>query len=215
MFRLATEWLKRAILELQDYMRLVGCSHRAVRAIYGRDIVEQLDAIGIDRLTVVFPPGTFTAWCSLCIGDALIVARVRRRPLLSASMVKGGPVLRPEVTVLASPASRRSSAMMGRIDRGASGVARIRSPAWSCRASWPARSCPSSPSGRTLGLLGGATLEVQRASPQRTLQRCRRLYARTSDGIQQRREGSRSSARVYSPAGKGGTRVGRATTNAV
>ena len=44
MLRFVFEWLKRVVLELQDYMRLVGNVGRGLvtRPVYGRDIVEQL-----------------------------------------------------------------------------------------------------------------------------------------------------------------------------
>jgi phospholipid/cholesterol/gamma-HCH transport system permease protein len=97
--RLASEWLKRAILELQDYLRLLGrvASGLVTRPIYGRDIVEQLDAIGIGSLTVVFLTGTFTGMV-LALQSGLTLDQFGARPvvgrLVSASMVKElGPVL--------------------------------------------------------------------------------------------------------------------------
>ena len=62
MVRLVSDWLKGAILEIQDYLRLVGRvgSSLVTKPIYGRDIIEQLDAIGIGSLTVVFLTGAFT-----------------------------------------------------------------------------------------------------------------------------------------------------------
>ena len=99
MFRFATEWLKRAILELQDYMRLVGrvASGLVTRPIYGRDIVEQLDAIGIGSLTVVFLTGAFTGMV-LALQSGMTLDQFGARPvvgrLVAASMVRElGPVL--------------------------------------------------------------------------------------------------------------------------
>ena len=48
MIRLVSEWLKRVVLELQDYMRLVGrvATGLVSRPIYGRDIVDRLRAAG-------------------------------------------------------------------------------------------------------------------------------------------------------------------------
>ena len=99
MFRLVSEWLKRVVLELQDYMRLVGKvgSGLVTRPIYGRDIVEQLDAIGIGSLTVVFLTGTFTGMV-LALQSGMTLDQFGARPvvgrLVSASMVKElGPVL--------------------------------------------------------------------------------------------------------------------------
>ena len=99
MIRLVSEWLKRVVLELQDYMRLVGrvATGLVSRPIYGRDIVEQLDAIGIGSLTVVFLTGTFTGMV-LALQSGLTLDQFGARPvvgrLVSASMVKElGPVL--------------------------------------------------------------------------------------------------------------------------
>ena len=99
MIRLVSEWLKRVVLELQDYMRLVGrvATGLVSRPIYGRDIVEQLDAIGIGSLTVVFLTGTFTGMV-LALQSGLTLDQFGARSmvgrLVSASMVKElGPVL--------------------------------------------------------------------------------------------------------------------------
>ena len=55
-------WLKHAALEVQEYMRLLGATSRAIatRPRYGRDIVEQFDLIGVGSLTVVLLTGFFT-----------------------------------------------------------------------------------------------------------------------------------------------------------
>jgi phospholipid/cholesterol/gamma-HCH transport system permease protein len=97
--RLVSEWLKRVVLELQDYLRLIGrvFSGLVTRPIYGRDIVEQLDAIGIGSLTVVFLTGTFTGMV-LALQSGMTLDQFGARPvvgrLVSASMVKElGPVL--------------------------------------------------------------------------------------------------------------------------
>jgi phospholipid/cholesterol/gamma-HCH transport system permease protein len=98
-FRLASEWLKRALLELQDYMRLVGQvgSGLVTRPIYGRDLIEQLDAIGIGSLTVVFLTGAFTGMV-LALQSGMTLDQFGARPvvgrLVAASMVRElGPVL--------------------------------------------------------------------------------------------------------------------------
>ena len=56
------ERVKRAVLEVQEYLLLIGQVARGLvtRPIYTRDIVEQLDAIGIGSLTVVVLTGLFT-----------------------------------------------------------------------------------------------------------------------------------------------------------
>ena len=94
-----TEWLKRALLEIQEYVRLIGQVGRSLvtRPIYGRDIVEQLDAIGVGSMTVVLLTGTFTGMV-LALQSGLTLDQFGARPvvgrLVSASMVKElGPVL--------------------------------------------------------------------------------------------------------------------------
>ena len=55
-------WAKGATLEVQEFLRLAGqaASSLVSRPIHTRDIVEQLDVIGIGSLTVVLLTGTFT-----------------------------------------------------------------------------------------------------------------------------------------------------------
>ncbi len=94
-----SEWLKSAVLELQEYLRLLGQVGRglASRPIYARDIIEQLDAIGIGSLTVVLLTGLFTGMVlALQSGSTLdqYGARTVVGKLVSASMVRElGPVL--------------------------------------------------------------------------------------------------------------------------
>ena len=54
--------LKRAALEVQEYVRLVMAAFHAVftRPRYTYDIVAQFDAIGVGSLTVVILTGFFT-----------------------------------------------------------------------------------------------------------------------------------------------------------
>ncbi len=92
-------WLKSAVFELQEYLKLIGQIGRSLLTppVYWRDIVEQLDAIGIGSMTVVLLTGTFTGMVLALqsgmsldqFGGRSIVGR-----LVSASMVKElGPVL--------------------------------------------------------------------------------------------------------------------------
>ncbi len=93
------EWIKNALLEVQEYFRLVGHVGRTLvtRPFYGRDVVEQLDKIGIGSLTVVVLTGLFTGMVlALQSGTTLdqFGARSMVGRLVSASMVKElGPVL--------------------------------------------------------------------------------------------------------------------------
>jgi phospholipid/cholesterol/gamma-HCH transport system permease protein len=95
----AESWLKGAVLEVQEYLRMLGQVGKCLTSppIYWRDIVEQFDAIGIGSLTVVLLTGTFTGMV-LALQSGLTLdqfgARAMVGRLVSASMVKElGPVL--------------------------------------------------------------------------------------------------------------------------
>ncbi len=93
------EWIKIALLEVQEYVRLVGQVGRSLVTppVYGRDIVEQFDAIGVGSLTVVLLTGLFTG-AVLALQSGMTLDQFGARSvvgrLVSASMVKElGPVL--------------------------------------------------------------------------------------------------------------------------
>lgn len=93
------EWTKHALLEVQEYLRLLSQVGRALvsRPFYGRDVVQQFDAIGIGSLTVVLLTGLFTGMV-LALQSGLTLDQFGARSvvgrLVSASMVKElGPVL--------------------------------------------------------------------------------------------------------------------------
>jgi phospholipid/cholesterol/gamma-HCH transport system permease protein len=84
---------------VQEYLRLVGAVFAGLvtRPIYVRDVVEQLDAIGIGSLAVVLLTGAFTGMV-LALQSGLTLDQFGARSvvgrLVSASMVKElGPVL--------------------------------------------------------------------------------------------------------------------------
>jgi phospholipid/cholesterol/gamma-HCH transport system permease protein len=92
-------WLKSAVLEVQEYVRLSWASVRNsfTRPFYFHDVVEQLEAIGFGSLTVVLLTGIFTG-AVLALQSGLTLDQFGARPvvgrLVSASMVKElGPVL--------------------------------------------------------------------------------------------------------------------------
>jgi phospholipid/cholesterol/gamma-HCH transport system permease protein len=95
----SVEWTKAALLEVQEYVRMVGKVLRAVvtRPFYYRDVIEQFDAIGVGSLTVVLLTGLFTGMVlALQSGFTLdqFGARSMVGRLVSASIVKElGPVL--------------------------------------------------------------------------------------------------------------------------
>jgi phospholipid/cholesterol/gamma-HCH transport system permease protein len=98
MSRVST-WSKQAVLEIQEYFLLIGQIGRGLlsRPIYTRDIIEQLDTIGIGSLTVVLLTGLFTGMV-LALQSGLTLDQFGARSvvgrLVSASMVKElGPVL--------------------------------------------------------------------------------------------------------------------------
>jgi phospholipid/cholesterol/gamma-HCH transport system permease protein len=94
-----TDWLKAALLELQEYLKMVGRTARAcvTRPFYYRDIIEQLDTIGVGSMTVVLLTGMFTGMV-LALQSGITLDQFGARSmvgrLVSASMVKElGPVL--------------------------------------------------------------------------------------------------------------------------
>ena len=99
MLALLAERFKRAVLEVQNYLKLIGQVAHAVvtRPFYFRDVVEQLDVIGLGSMMVVLLTGTFTGMV-LALQSGLTLDQFGAREvvgrLVSASMVKElGPVL--------------------------------------------------------------------------------------------------------------------------
>ncbi len=95
----ATEWIKKALLEVQDYVRM--CIAAAIgsvtRPFYARDVMEQIELIGLGSLTVVLLTGFFTG-AVLALQSGMTLDQFGARPfvgrLISASMIKElGPVL--------------------------------------------------------------------------------------------------------------------------
>lgn len=96
---LIENWLKAAVLEVQEYVRLCAAAIRGTvtRPFYIHDLVEQLDAIGIGSLTVVVLTGFFTG-AVLALQTGMTLDQFGARPfvgqLVSASMIRElGPVL--------------------------------------------------------------------------------------------------------------------------
>ncbi|HEU4936867.1 MAG TPA: ABC transporter permease [Vicinamibacterales bacterium] len=96
---LVGSWTKSALLEVQEYVLMLGKVTRATftRPIYVRDIVEQFEAIGVGSLTVVLLTGMFTGMV-LALQSGITLDQFGARSmvgrLVSASMVKElGPVL--------------------------------------------------------------------------------------------------------------------------
>jgi phospholipid/cholesterol/gamma-HCH transport system permease protein len=94
-----TRAVKHALLEVQEYCRLIGQVARGLvtRPMYARDIVEQFDLIGIGSLTVVVLTGLFTGMV-LALQSGMTLDQFGARSvvgrLVGASMVKElGPVL--------------------------------------------------------------------------------------------------------------------------
>lgn len=99
MLNLLSTAVKRALLEVQDYIRLCGAAVRGAtsRPFYWRDVVEQFEAIGLGSLTVVLLTGFFTG-AVLALQSGMTLDQFGARPfvgrLISASMIKElGPVL--------------------------------------------------------------------------------------------------------------------------
>lgn len=95
----AEEWLKAVVLEIQEYVRMLGQTARGIaRGPYYRyDIIDQFDAIGVASMLVVVLTGFFTG-AVLALQSGQTLDQFGARPvvgrLVSASMVKElGPVL--------------------------------------------------------------------------------------------------------------------------
>ncbi|MSO45785.1 MAG: ABC transporter permease [Acidobacteria bacterium] len=99
MLTLLEGWIKSALLEVQEYVRLQIATLRGcvTPPFYFRDVVEQFEQIGIGSMTVVILTGFFTgAVLALQFGISLDMfgARPFVGRMVSASMVKElGPVL--------------------------------------------------------------------------------------------------------------------------
>jgi phospholipid/cholesterol/gamma-HCH transport system permease protein len=99
LFPFIEQWLKRGVLEVQEYVRLLSATFTAIVTPphYKHDIIEQFDAIGVKSLTVVLLTGFFTG-AVLALQSGLTLDEFGARPvvgrLVSASMIKElGPVL--------------------------------------------------------------------------------------------------------------------------
>lgn len=93
------EWLKAVVLEVQEYVRMLGQTVRGITRppYYRYDIIEQFDAIGVASMLVVVLTGFFTG-AVLALQSGQTLEQFGARPvvgrLVSASMVKElGPVL--------------------------------------------------------------------------------------------------------------------------
>jgi phospholipid/cholesterol/gamma-HCH transport system permease protein len=93
------EFIKKGLLEVQDYVRLCFATGRAAvtRPFYFSDLMQQIDTIGLGSLTVVLLTGFFTG-AVLALQSGMTLDQFGARPfvgrLISASMIKElGPVL--------------------------------------------------------------------------------------------------------------------------
>jgi phospholipid/cholesterol/gamma-HCH transport system permease protein len=93
------EAIKKALLEVQEYVKLCIAAAQGTfsRPFYFRDLVEQIDVIGLGSLTVVLLTGFFTG-AVLALQSGMTLDQFGARPfvgrLISASMIKElGPVL--------------------------------------------------------------------------------------------------------------------------
>ena len=99
MLTLLENWIKSALIEVQEYVRLQIATVRGCvsRPFYFRDVVEQFEQIGLGSLTVVLLTGLFTG-AVLALQTGITLDQFGARPfvgrLISASMIKElGPVL--------------------------------------------------------------------------------------------------------------------------
>jgi phospholipid/cholesterol/gamma-HCH transport system permease protein len=96
--KLVEDWVKSALLEVQEYVGLQSATMRGVfsRPFYVHDVVEQFDQIGIGSLPVVLLTGFFTG-AVVALQTGITLDQFGARPfvgrLVSASIVKEvGPV---------------------------------------------------------------------------------------------------------------------------
>jgi phospholipid/cholesterol/gamma-HCH transport system permease protein len=92
------EFVKRVLLEVQEYTRLQAAAFRGIfsRPFYFSDVVEQLDRIGVGSLSMILLTGFFTG-AVVALQTGITLDQFGARPvvgrLVSASMVKEvGPV---------------------------------------------------------------------------------------------------------------------------
>jgi phospholipid/cholesterol/gamma-HCH transport system permease protein len=92
-------WLKKSVLEVQEYVRLCIAATRAsvTTPFYRFDVIDQFDTIGLGSLTVVLLTGFFTG-AVLALNSGITLDQFGARDfvgrLISASMIKElGPVL--------------------------------------------------------------------------------------------------------------------------
>ena len=93
------EKVKSGLLEVQEYWRLSFAAVHGVfsKPFYPRDVIEQIDIIGLGSLTVVLLTGFFTG-AVLALQSSMVLDQFGAKPyvgrLLSATMIKElGPVL--------------------------------------------------------------------------------------------------------------------------
>lgn len=93
------EAVKKGLLEVQEYMKLcfAAAQGSVSRPFYARDVMEQIEIIGLGSLTVVLLTGFFTG-AVLALQTGMTLDQFGARPfvgrLISASMIKElGPVL--------------------------------------------------------------------------------------------------------------------------
>jgi phospholipid/cholesterol/gamma-HCH transport system permease protein len=93
------DFVKDALLEVQEYVRMIGKFLRGAtsRPFYYHDVIEQFESIGVGSLTVVLLTGMFTGMV-LALQSGMTLDQFGARPmvgrLVSASMVRElGPVL--------------------------------------------------------------------------------------------------------------------------
>jgi phospholipid/cholesterol/gamma-HCH transport system permease protein len=98
MLTLVEDWVKSALLEVQEYVGLQSATVRGAfsRPFYFHDVVEQFDQIGIGSLPVVLLTGFFTG-AVVALQTGITLDQFGARPfvgrLVSASIVKEvGPV---------------------------------------------------------------------------------------------------------------------------
>ena len=86
MLDIFTVWLKAAVLEVQEYVRLQAATIRGAvsRPFYFRDVIEQFDQIGVGSMTVVLLAGFFTG-AVLVLQTGITLDKFGARPFVGRS----------------------------------------------------------------------------------------------------------------------------------
>ena len=96
----AIEWLKQALLEVQEYVKLCVAAVKGSvsRPFYARDVMEQIDIIGLGSLTVVILTGFFTG-AVLALQSGMTLDQFGARPFVGR-LISGSMMVTEQISAL-------------------------------------------------------------------------------------------------------------------